>query len=568
MLFCRKKVHAANYFASSLIVSLFAASIAFSEEVTLVGKTGGITITGDLIEIAEGNYVLMTRFGLTRVRAELVDCEGPGCDGNGQAETVVAVSEPAPEPVVAAPAPPPLELPEAAITIAGNSTIAEDIMPLLIEGYAATLGVKVQTQEFEGDQGTPSGENELYAQFLGPDGAILTDQTFRVVMAGSGDAFEGLLSKEAQIGVATRRIDEEEATALSADGAGIMTEAGQERVIAVDTVTIIVNQANPVTQISLDQLAGIYSGQITNWSELGGLDAPIKAYTRQEGSGTARTIYQAIFPGKGDSADELEPLIAPTVARMGGTSEMTEAIATDPNGIGIAGFVRIRDAKPLDIVTRCGIVANADAFAAKAEEYAFQRRFYVYNRGDGMPDNVRAFLDYMTSEAADEPIAKTGVINLAIEQQDQATKSGAMQALTESATSDFERNITFDLALSYSEYDRLSVTFRFESGSSRLDTRAVRDLDRLVRFISALPSPPEFAIVGFTDADGSFEANLALSEARAEQVVQALRQVAGDRLGEVGIIAARGYGELSPTACNDDSAGKAINRRVEVWIRG
>jgi phosphate transport system substrate-binding protein len=566
MLFVKKKVHAGQYLASSLIVSLLATNIALAEEVTLVGKTGGITINGDLIEIADGNYVLMTKFGLTRVRADLVDCKGPGCDGTGQSEPVLAATEPAPEPEAAEPAPPPVEFPEAAITIVGNSTIAEDIMPFLLEGYAATLGAEVQIQEFGGDEGTPSEEDELYAQFLGPDGAILPEQTFRVVMAGSGEAFEGLLSKEAQIGVATRRIDEEEAAALKAAGAGIMTEAGQERVIAVDTVTIIVNEANPVTQISLDQLAGIYTGQITNWSELGGLDAPINAYTRQEGSGTARTIYQAIFPSKGDSAEELEPLVAPTVVRKGGTSEMTDAIATDPNGIGIAGFVRIRDAKPLNIVTRCGIVANADTFAAKAEEYAFQRRFYVYNRGDAMPENVRAFLDYMISEAADEPIAKTGVINLAIEQQDQGPKSSAIQALVAGATSNFERNITVDLALSFGEYDRLSVTFRFESGSSRLDTRAVRDLERLVRFISAMPSPPEFAIVGFTDADGSFDANLALSEARAEQVVQALRQVAGDQLSEIEIVA-RGYGELSPTACNDNDVGKAINRRVEVWIR-
>jgi phosphate transport system substrate-binding protein len=81
-----------------------------------------------------------------------------------------------------------------------------------------------------------------------------------------------------------------------------------------------------------------------------------------------------------------------------------------------------------------------------------------------------------------------------------------------------------------------------------------------------MPAPPEFAVVGFTDSDGSFDANMALSVSRAEQVEQALRRVAGERLDGVEIVT-RGYGELSPTACNDENTGKAINRRVEVWIR-
>ena len=91
------------------------------------------------------------------------------------------------------------------------------------------------------------------------------------------------------------------------------------------------------------------------------------------------------------------------------------------------------------------------------------------------------------------------------------------------------------------------------------------DLDRLVSYLERVPAGTEVKFVGFTDSVGAFEANRNLSFGRADAVLDEVRAAAGGRLDHVQF-ATTGYGEVAPSACNVTDRGKAINRRVEVWI--
>ncbi|MEO1306559.1 MAG: OmpA family protein, partial [Pseudomonadota bacterium] len=115
------------------------------------------------------------------------------------------------------------------------------------------------------------------------------------------------------------------------------------------------------------------------------------------------------------------------------------------------------------------------------------------------------------------------------------------------------------------EYDRLSTTFRFRTGSTSLDERGLLDMQRLTRFLETKAEGTRVNVVGFTDDVGSFDSNLALSMGRADQALRELQSYAGDRLNHIEI-STSGFGELSPAACNTADSGRAINRRVEVWI--
>ena len=113
--------------------------------------------------------------------------------------------------------------------------------------------------------------------------------------------------------------------------------------------------------------------------------------------------------------------------------------------------------------------------------------------------------------------------------------------------------------------DRLSTTFRFRTGSAKLDERGRLDLARLVDYLEDAPQGTKVTFVGFTDSVGTFEANRRLSLGRAGSVLDEVRSVAGDRLAQVEFASA-GFGEVAPSACNETDGGKAINRRVEVWV--
>ena len=222
----------------------------------------------------------------------------------------------------------------------------------------------------------------------------------------------------------------------------------------------------------------------------------------------------------------------------------------------------------MTLVNECGIAAAPDAFSAKTEEYDLARRMYLYNRADNLDDASRSFLEFVVSEEADGVIGKSGFIDLGITRRTQDLTDGRAVALAaEAAAYDagFESSVMMEMLGEMPKHDRLSTTFRFRTGASKLDERGKLDLERLVDYLENMPSGTEVTFVGFTDDVGAFEANRRLSFGRAGSVLDEVRGTAGGRLDHVEFKTA-GYGEVAPSACNISDRGKSINRRVEVWI--
>jgi phosphate transport system substrate-binding protein len=129
----------------------------------------------------------------------------------------------------------------------------------------------------------------------------------------------------------------------------------------------------------------------------------------------------------------------------------------------------------------------------------------------------------------------------------------------------FEGEVMGDMLAKMDEYDRLSTTLRFRTGSSKIDERGRLDMQRLIAYLQNAPANTKIAFVGFTDDVGPFDANQRLAVERAGAVMNELLAVAGDQLNGVEMTTA-GFGEVAPSACNISDRGRGINRRVEVWI--
>jgi phosphate transport system substrate-binding protein len=116
-----------------------------------------------------------------------------------------------------------------------------------------------------------------------------------------------------------------------------------------------------------------------------------------------------------------------------------------------------------------------------------------------------------------------------------------------------------------SAWDRLSTTVRFPTGSATLGRKEINDIERLISYLEAQPNGTRVAVVGFTDSIGPFVNNERLSDRRAAVVADAITSQARGRLQNV-TFETRAYSELAPAVCNTDENGRAINRRVEVWL--
>lgn len=509
--------------AAAVVVAL-SGSAALSDEVILRSTDGTIDVRGTLLDFADGLYVINSPLGVFRFGADRVRCEGAAC--------------------------PVIDTTDVDFKIAGSETVGEELMPLILTGYASTLGAETDV----------SVGNTAFDKRVG----LIDDEGFgdefaaiEILSEGSDAGLDELLNESAEIAMTSRRIARRERSAFADAGYGDMSDPSQERVVAVDSIRVVVSPENPVDVISIEDLARVYSGEITNWSEIGGVDSPIAVYSRAEGTGTRTLLNRRVL--RAIRADH-----TPDAIFVNGNVEMAKAVVADPNAIGYVGYAFERGTKTLALADTCGFRTLPNDFTSKTEEYPLERRLYIYNRNGPKSEHVEGLLNYAGSEDVDGLVAKAGFVDLGIVRREQSAIADRLRQELEATTDAFEISVLEKLYADLQNWDRLSATFRFATGSSQLDNKAQRDLERLRNYISLNPGS-DIAVVGFTDSDGTAAGNLRLAQRRADQVAAELRSVAGDLLSTERL-RVKAYGELAPAACNETFQGKAINRRVEIWI--
>lgn len=212
------------------------------------------------------------------------------------------------------------------------------------------------------------------------------DVTVNYSGTGSGAGVEAAVSGTADIGLASRALKDEE----KAKGA-------VEHIVALDGVAIVINPENNVTDLTVEQIAQVFTGEITNWSELGGADAPIAVYGREANSGT-RGAFEEIV-GVEDACAY--------VNEYSSTGDMVGSIAGNPNAIGYASLSSVNDTVKAIHVN--GVACNEETI--KDGSYKIQRPFVMITReGAELSPAAQAFLDYAKSNAAAEIITIAGAV--------------------------------------------------------------------------------------------------------------------------------------------------------------
>lgn len=165
---------------------------------------------------------------------------------------------------------------------------------------------------------------------------------------------------------------------------------------AIDGVAAVVNPANPVSALSKEQLSKIYSGEIANWKEVGGADAAISLYMREDGSGTRETFETLAI-------NEIEIAAKSNVVSSNGA--MKTAVSQDENAIGYVGIGHLDDS--IKAVVLDGMTPSQEN--AKNGSYKITRLLYMNTKG--RPEGLtKAFIDYIYSPEGREITAKAGYI--------------------------------------------------------------------------------------------------------------------------------------------------------------
>ncbi len=509
--------------AALLLSTALWATGAQGEPVTLLSPDRAVAISGELLSFDGTTYELRGPLGVISIAADKVVCEGAGC---------------------------PALIDETRFTIVGSNLAGEGLVPELIRYFALVQDLTLT------EQPGANGSAAVFA-LATADGEPYVEIT---LTAGDEDStVAALTGGEAQIGLLTRPFTEEQRKAM-AEAMGDVPNDVSEYAVAIGGLAFVVSPENPVDSLTEKQIAGIYSGEITNWSEVGGPDLAIRPVMPERGAEEAAYFAETFL-----APDKLD--YAAAVAEMAGAEGLTVAVASDPAAIAFIGAGRNNGGKTLSLQGTCGYYSTPTEFALRAEEYPLAQRFYVVATGMERSAPVQTFLDFIRTDAAQAAVAAAGYVDDQIGLRPVNGQGNRLlnMILTDQETVSF--NSLKTLAKELRGATRVSTTFRFGKGFSRLDERGAKELENLAAFLREQDmTGKEVLVLGFTDSFGSARTNASLSARRAAFIVDSLREALGG--GGTGFdIVSKGFGEASPLDCNNTERGRQINRRVEIWIR-
>ncbi len=228
------------------------------------------------------------------------------------------------------------------------------------------------------------------------------DSQISVTGGGSGTGIAALLNGTTDICASSREIQGKEKELAAQKKIDLV-----EHAVARDGLAIIVNPANSVADLSMEQLRKIFIGEYANWKELGGSDLPIIVLSRESSSGTF-VFFQEHVLNKAD--------YTPRARLLAGTSALVQSVQADKGAITYVGLAYALDAKTK--VKIVGVKSADDAASVlpsdetvRAGHYPVARPLYLYTNGSASPE-VQAFIDFSLSKAGQKIVTETGYISV------------------------------------------------------------------------------------------------------------------------------------------------------------
>ncbi|SLN10871.1 Outer membrane porin F precursor [Aquimixticola soesokkakensis] len=501
-------------------------SVAQAQDISLVSRDGAVRIDGDFRSFDGQFYRVETEFGILTVDSAGVDCDGPACVDVGSYV--------------------------ADVRLVGATAIGDRLLPALVSGFAQEQGLLVNRR-------TLSPQTILLELRKRDDDTPVAD--FTITLSTSAAGFAALAADEADIALSLRDATRDEVSAGLAAGIGRLHDARRSRVLALDALVPYVAPANPVSAISLRDLSGVLAGEITNWADLGGAEAPISVHVGVDGDALALDATATVLAPFGKS-------LGGSVIAHSTQAGVTTALRQDPYALGLGSLSAPMGAKPLSLTGACGFHAYATAPLVKAEDYPLFAPLYAFTPARILPKIASDFLDFIAAPAAQEVTRAQGFVDqglVTIPMRDQGARlSNAIRA----AGPDVSLSTLQGVVAALEGAERLSMSFRFTGGSSELDAQSRSNASALARAIETGAFDGRSVIfVGFSDGAGAASLNRQLSERRAQAVARLVERLAVTYDPSRVSLSVSGYGEALPIACDDAAWGRDLNRRVEVWLR-
>ena len=216
--------------------------------------------------------------------------------------------------------------------------------------------------------------------------------TFDIAAEGSATGFAALIDKTAAIGMASRPAKPEEIASGKAKGVDM-----KETTVAYDGIAVIVNTANSIKGLTRKQVEQIFTGEITDWSAVGGSGGKISVYTRNTSSGTYAE-FKELAMKKRDYARDSQ--------KLAGNEQIAQEVGKNPNGVGYVGLAYTK-ASGIKVVPIDGALPSKESVLAKSYPYARPTFFYTNGEPTGV---VKEFIDFTVGPEGQKIVEQVGFV--------------------------------------------------------------------------------------------------------------------------------------------------------------
>jgi phosphate transport system substrate-binding protein len=215
---------------------------------------------------------------------------------------------------------------------------------------------------------------------------------FDIAAEGSATGFAALIDKTAAIGMASRPAKPEEIANGKAKGVDL-----KETIVAYDGIAVIVNTANSIKGLTKKQVEQIFTGEITDWSAVGGSGGKISVYTRNTSSGTYAE-FKELAMKKRDYAQDSQ--------KLAGNEQIAQEVGKNPNGVGYVGLAYTK-ASGVRVVPIDGASPSKESVLAKSYPYARPTFFYTNGEPTGV---VKEFIDFTVGSEGQKIVEQVGFV--------------------------------------------------------------------------------------------------------------------------------------------------------------
>ncbi|NVJ60942.1 MAG: phosphate ABC transporter substrate-binding protein [Gammaproteobacteria bacterium] len=411
------------------------------------------------------------------------------------------------------------------VHIHGSNTVGEEFAPLLIETFLKSRNFDLVDKV--------SQSSPVEKKIIGTDLDSKTKLIFDLQAHGSSTGFADLISKKAHIAMASRKIKPEEKLELGKIYPSFLND-NAEHIIAYDALAIVVHPKNPISNLSLTQIAQLFSGQVKDWSEISEYSGSVNLYSRDDNSGTYDTFNSLVLKANGMKLSSF-------AGRYESSHTLVQNVTSDPYGIGFVGVSHIGNGKVIAVTRKEGVTGiKPNKFTIGTEDYPLSRKLFLYYPTELAHSEASAFVAFVKQERGQRLADDAGLVSFFPTSDRPALDSNEL-----------ERQYA-NLAMFGR---RLSVVLRLPD--NQLDAKTKRDIQRIAQFKQQYPHN-RLVLAGFSDDPDQKTSSKLQVETWLEHIKRELENLDIEPWSvDAGFLPL----EKSANAQKDE-----LNRRVEVWV--